>query len=48
MPLYSASAPSPLPVSEALGRAILTLPISASMTEEDVDYVCAHLTELVR
>lgn len=48
MPLYAASKPAPLPDSELLGREILTLPISASMTPADVDYVCAHLTELVR
>jgi perosamine synthetase len=47
MPLYAASASAPLPDSEALGREILTLPISASMTVADVDYVCGHLAELV-
>lgn len=47
MPLYGQRTPDRLPHSETLGREILTLPISASMTAEDVDYVCAHLAELV-
>ncbi len=46
MPLYQA-ADTRLPATEAIGREILTLPISASMTLDDVDYVCAHLAELV-
>ena len=45
MPLYSST--TSLPDSEALGREILTLPISASMTIEDIDYVCGHLVALV-
>lgn len=49
MPLYGHSGQvSTLPVTEALGRNILTLPISAHMTIEDVDYVCGHLAELLR
>ena len=48
MPLYARSSLPSLPISEELGREILTLPISASMTLDDVDYVCAHLAELVR
>lgn len=47
MPLYRRPAMPPLPVSEATGRTILTLPISASMSAQDVDYVCDHLAELV-
>jgi dTDP-4-amino-4,6-dideoxygalactose transaminase len=35
-----------LPVTEAVGRDILTLPISAHMTIDDVAYVCGHLAEL--
>lgn len=44
MPLYRHA--GPLPAAEALGREILTLPISASMTEADAECVCAHLAEL--
>jgi dTDP-4-amino-4,6-dideoxygalactose transaminase len=47
MPLYQSSK-APLPISEALGDEILTLPISASMNTDDVDYVCSHLFDLVR
>ncbi len=47
MPLYHHPADLRLPHAEALGQEILTLPISASMTCDDVDYVCAHLAELV-
>jgi dTDP-4-amino-4,6-dideoxygalactose transaminase len=48
MPLYHTGTPTALPVTETLGREILTLPISASMTLDDARYVCGHLTELVR
>ena len=48
MPLYHHGQPDSLPVTEALGQEILTLPISASMTLDDVDYVTAHLAELLR
>lgn len=48
MPLYChAIGPASLPVSEQLGDQIITMPISASMTVADVDYVCDHLLELV-
>lgn len=47
MKLYTDNVPLPLSVSEQIGREILTLPISASMTVEDVDYVCGHLADLV-
>ena len=36
-----------LPETENLGRRILTLPISASMTEDDVAYVVDHLSEIL-
>lgn len=51
MPLYhhdhSPSGLRALPATESVGREILTLPISASMTAADVNYVCDHLAELV-
>lgn len=47
MPLYAHPASRPLPHAEAVGSEILTLPISASMTNDDVDYVCAHLAACV-
>jgi dTDP-4-amino-4,6-dideoxygalactose transaminase len=45
MPLYNSTAS--LPATESIGREILTLPIGASMTIEDIDYVCGHLGALV-
>ncbi|MEJ7607908.1 MAG: DegT/DnrJ/EryC1/StrS family aminotransferase [Bryobacteraceae bacterium] len=48
MPLYEAIDPVVLPVTEALTPLILTLPISASMTVDDADYVCDHLINLLR
>lgn len=45
MPLYKSKAS--LPATEAIGREILTLPISASMTVEDIDYIRGHLVALV-
>jgi perosamine synthetase len=47
MPLYRGGRAPGLPVTETLGRQIITLPISASMQLADVDYVCDHLSELV-
>lgn len=44
--LYGTPADS-VPVTEWLADRIMTLPISASMTEADVDYVCKHLLELL-
>jgi dTDP-4-amino-4,6-dideoxygalactose transaminase len=44
--LYSTPAEA-VPVTEWLADRIMTLPISASMTDADVDYVCAHLLELL-
>ena len=43
MPLYEAIDPIALPETEALTPVILTLPISASMTPADADYVCDWL-----
>jgi dTDP-4-amino-4,6-dideoxygalactose transaminase len=37
-----------LPVTDWLAARILTLPIGPSMSEEDVDYVAAHMAELMR
>jgi dTDP-4-amino-4,6-dideoxygalactose transaminase len=48
MPLYaSLGDAAPLPVTERLGGRIMTLPISVSMTVDDVDYVVAHLIDLL-
>ncbi len=44
MPLYRGGGqPEPLPVTDEVGRSILSLPISASMTHDDATYVAAHL-----
>lgn len=48
MRLYRASPPASLPSVEALGREILTLPISADMTPADADYVCGALESILR
>lgn len=48
MPAYRASLRGKLPQTDALGERILTLPISAAMTSGDVDYVVAHLAEVLR
>jgi perosamine synthetase len=49
MPLYRGrKRPPSLPVSEATSRAIVTLPISASMTVDDAKYVTRHFLELYR
>jgi len=37
-----------LPVTEYLGRRLMTLPISASMSKEDVDYVVEHMLDVVK
>lgn len=47
MPLYQGIDPVSLPETEALEATILTLPISASMTADDADYVCDHLLDLL-
>lgn len=36
------------PITEYLGDVSLALPFSGVMTEDQVDYVCAHLTRLVK
>jgi dTDP-4-amino-4,6-dideoxygalactose transaminase len=46
MPLYSHSS-GELPMTEMLAKQIMTLPISAKMTLDDVDYVMAHLEDLL-
>jgi dTDP-4-amino-4,6-dideoxygalactose transaminase len=48
MPLYAAYRTESLPVTEDLAARILTLPISATMSEADVDYVSGHLRRLLR
>jgi dTDP-4-amino-4,6-dideoxygalactose transaminase len=47
-PLYSKDGQATLPVTERLAEQILTLPISARMTLEDVDYVVHHLAEVIQ
>lgn len=47
MPLYDPSMQAPLKDTEYLASRIMTLPIGASMTLEDVDYVAEHLIELL-
>ncbi|WP_161599857.1 DegT/DnrJ/EryC1/StrS family aminotransferase [Roseibium sediminis] len=46
-PLYCRADAAPLPNTDLLHRGIVTLPISAAMTMEDVDYVCAHLETIL-
>lgn len=46
-PFYAARRRAELPGTEYLAPRILTLPISASMTEADVDYVVAHLADIL-
>ncbi len=47
MPLYAGDNAMRLPETERLCRTIMTLPISASMTVDDVDLVCDALIDLV-
>jgi UDP-4-amino-4-deoxy-L-arabinose-oxoglutarate aminotransferase len=47
MPYYAERYAAKLPNTEYLASRIMTLPISASMTGTDVDYVVAHLRELL-
>ncbi len=47
MPLYSDSVRGELSVTEWLAERILTLPIGALMTYDDVDYVTSQLAELI-
>jgi dTDP-4-amino-4,6-dideoxygalactose transaminase len=46
-PLYSQFSRGPLPVTESIGESILTLPISAAMTLDDVDFVSTSLAEIL-
>lgn len=46
-PLYHAYAREALPVTEQLAKSIMTLPISAQMTIDDVDYVVEHMAALL-
>ena len=48
MPLYSGESRTKLANTENLCDRIMTLPISASMSQEDTDYVIGHLKELMR
>jgi len=45
MPLYRGHEQSALPNTDHIGKRIMTLPISASMKTEDVDYVIVQLKE---
>ncbi len=47
MPLYVHSNSGTLPATERLAEQIMTLPISARMTLDDVDYVMDHIEDLV-
>ncbi len=47
-PLYCKNGLASLPVTERLAEQIMTLPISARMTLDDVDYVVYHLAKLIR
>jgi len=46
-PFYAERRSADLPNTEYLAPRIMTLPISASMTDGDVEYVVAHLAELL-
>ena len=47
MPVYQHGASSSLPNTEALAPRIMTLPISASMTSADVDYIVDSLLDVI-
>lgn len=47
MPLYAHCGTDALPVTEKLAAQIMTLPISAKMTLDDVDYVMNHFKNLL-
>ena len=47
MPLYANFRTTELPITEQLARHIMTLPIGAKMTLDDVDYVTNHLEDLL-
>ncbi|NGZ94828.1 MAG: DegT/DnrJ/EryC1/StrS family aminotransferase [Nitrospira sp. WS110] len=46
-PLYQRYGPWKLPITDYVAERIMTLPISARMMIEDVDYVCAHLADII-
>lgn len=48
MPLYQPFVSTSLPVTDTLAADIMTLPISARMTIDDVDYVADNLTQLIK
>ena len=47
-PLYCKNAIASLPVTEHLAEQIMTLPISARMSLDDVEYVVHHLAKLIQ
>ena len=47
-PLYCKEGQALLPATERLAEQIMTLPISARMTLDDVDYVVHHLAKLIQ
>ena len=47
-PLYCKDRLTSLPVTEELAGQIMTLPISARMKIDDVEYVVHHLTKLIQ
>lgn len=47
MPFYQQFDTARLPVTEALADTIMTLPISAKMKPEDIDYVLWHLRDIL-
>jgi len=47
-PLYCRDSHASLPITERLAEQIMTLPISARMTLDDVEYVVHHLAKLIR
>ena len=49
MPLYCGDAtPVSLPVTEQIADSIMTLPMSASMTVDDAEYVVTQLNATLR
>jgi dTDP-4-amino-4,6-dideoxygalactose transaminase len=47
-PLYCRDGLASVPVTEWLAEQIMTLPISARMSLDDVDYVVHHLAKLIQ
>jgi dTDP-4-amino-4,6-dideoxygalactose transaminase len=48
MPLYADCSKRRLPVTEEVASQLLTLPISASMSDADTDYVADHLLDILQ